>query len=839
MAMNGIGGGKTAIAITTLAAITLELVLGGAASSAYAQTRMLENIVVTARRTAENLKDVPATVNVLTESDIEAAGIESIEDVVNLTPGVSIVTGTAEVGDTQINIRGLNGARDAENNIGLVVDGILKTNTAVLAQNQGDVTQIEVLKGPQGAYYGRNAAAGAIVMTTRHPGDELEVRGEAIAAEDSTNSGFLSVSGPLTENIGGLISLDYAESDGFYRNEGPVQAAQGATIDPLESTVFNARIMADLSESMSLDAKARYSEVESGAIRFNTVFNLPNAAEMLANPLFDEDPDDREEIFNSNYGSETEQDTLELSLKFDWDLNWATLTAWGLYSDVEQDFTVDGGVAAFGFFNDAPECEDTVAELFAAGETLPAPLFLGPTPEMSTLGAFGPAACDSTQYQKRDQEDYSFEVTLASKQDESLRWALGTYYLNLEREVAVTIGYDRGLGILDQPYNGPDSINPTEGLSHDRFDTEVYAIFGSLDYDLSDTLTLSGALRFDREEREATNLVDPDARNQYLRGGDMPLNVGLDFGPLDDKSETYEQWQPKISLAYVPSDQWTFFGNWGIGFKSGGFNNQGSEATIEADFNNPFIDAQLNISDEFDKETSSAFEVGAKGLLMGGRLTLDAAAYYTEVDDMQFFEFFAGSFGILRVVSNIDEVEIMGAELAFSFAATESWSIYGSANVTDSEINENNARPGTEGGKSPYTPDYTGNLGTEYVYSMDNGLQLSLRADLRAVGPTWFSTVQESDVPTSAVFLFQGFGFDLPTATFLGIGNFSSTERESYELINLRASLNGENWRVTLFANNVTDEEYLAEVIPAPEFGGSYFSPGSRSRFGLEVGFQF
>ncbi|MFT6958091.1 MAG: iron complex outermembrane receptor protein [Halieaceae bacterium] len=839
MAMKKIGSGRTAIAVATLAAITLEVVPGGTTNSAYAQTRTLETIVVTARRSAENLKDVPATVNVFTAADIESAGIESIEDVVNLTPGVSIVTGTAEVGDTQINIRGLNGARDAENNIGLVVDGILKTNTAVLAQNQGDVTQIEILKGPQGAYYGRNAAAGAIVMATRTPGEEFEVRGEGIVAEDNTNSGFLSLSGPLTDNVGALLSLDYAESDGFYRNEGPAREARGATVDPLDSTVVNGRIMADLSESMSLDLKARYSEVESGAIRFNTVFNLPNAAEGLANPLFNEDPDDREEIFNSNYGSETEQDTLELSMKLDWDLDWATLTAWGLYSDVEQDFTVDGGVAAFGFFNDAPECEDSVAELFAAGETLAPPLAIGPTPEESTLGAFSPAVCDGTQYQRRDQEDYSFEVTLASNQTEALRWALGTYYLRLEREVAVTLGYDKGLGILRTPYSGPDTINPTEGLSHDRFDTEVYAIFGSLDYDLSETLTLSGALRFDREEREATNLVDPDARNQYLRGGDQPLNVGLDFGPLEDQSETYQQLQPKISLAYVPSDEWTFFGNWGIGFKSGGFNNQGSEATIEADFNNPFIDAQLSISDDFDKETSSAFEVGTKGLLMDGRLTLDAAAYYTEVDDMQFFEFFAGSFGILRVVSNIDEVEIMGAELAFNFAATDNWSFYGSANITDSEIKKNSARPGTEGGKSPYTPDYTGNLGTVFSYPMDNGLELSFRADVRAVGPTWFSTVQESDIPTSAVFLFQGFGFDLETAKFLGIGNFSNTERESYELLNLRATLEGQHWRVTLFANNVTDEEYLAEVIPAPEFGGSYFSPGNRSRFGLEVGFDF
>ena len=84
------------------------------------------------------------------------------------------MTGTAEAGDTQINIRGINGARDAESSVALVADGILKTNTAQLNQDQGTLRQIEILKGPQGALYGRNAAAGAIVIQTLKPSDVLE-----------------------------------------------------------------------------------------------------------------------------------------------------------------------------------------------------------------------------------------------------------------------------------------------------------------------------------------------------------------------------------------------------------------------------------------------------------------------------------------------------------------------------------------------------------------------------------------------------------------------------------------------------------------------------------------
>lgn len=827
------------VALATLAATALEIVPGASPGAAHAQTRPLETIVVTARRAEENLKDVPATVNVLTESTIEDAGIETLEDIINLTPGVTVVTNTAEPGDTQINIRGINGARDGESSVALVVDGILKTNTAILAQNQGDVTQIEMLKGPQGAYYGRNAAAGALVMTTRAPGEEFEIRGEGIIANDRTHSGFVSMSGPIADNVGGLLSLDYGESDGFYTNVGPVVGAAGPTVDPLETMVLNARMMADLNESASLDFKVRYSDLEAGAIRYNTVFNLPNAAAGLGIPTFSEDPDDRQPIFESNLPSQSWQETTEISLKYDQDLGWADLTAWGLYSNVEQDFTVDGAVAAFGFFNNAPECRSSVAGLFADGYTLAPPLFLGPTPEASTLGAFSVAACDGTQYQRRDQRDISFELELASTTDSGIGWSVGTYFLRLEREVSVAIGYDRGMGILRNELNGPDTINPTEQLAFDQFDTDVFAVFGSVDYDLSDTLTLSAALRYDREERDVTNKVDPNARNQYLRGGGQPLNVGLDFGPIEDESETFSQVQPKISLAWVPSDEWTVFGNWGIGFKSGGFNNSGSAATIEGSFNIPLIGAGLDIPDQFDKETSSAFEAGVKGVLWDGRLTLDAAAYYSDVEDMQFFEFFAGPFGILRVVSNIDEVEIMGAEAAFSLSATDYWSVFGSVNVNDSEIKKNSARPGTEGGKSPYTSDYTANIGTQLTFPMGSGLELSFRADYRMVGPTWFSTVQENNVPTQNVFLFLGFGLDVPTSQFLGQGNFANTEREAYEVLNLRATLRSDNWRVTAFANNALDEEFLAEVIPAPEFGGSFFSPGPQARYGVEVGFDF
>ena len=176
------------------------------------------DIVVTARRVQEKLSDVPASITAFDATQIDRANIQRAEDFVKLTPGVTIVTGTAEAGDTQINIRGINGARDAESSVALVVDGILKTNSAALNQDQGTLRQIEVLKGPQGALYGRDAAAGAIVVQTQKPGDVLEGGAKLSYGNNNTGSGTAFISGPLAQDIGFVLSGDYRTTDGFYRN---------------------------------------------------------------------------------------------------------------------------------------------------------------------------------------------------------------------------------------------------------------------------------------------------------------------------------------------------------------------------------------------------------------------------------------------------------------------------------------------------------------------------------------------------------------------------------------------------------------------------------------------
>jgi iron complex outermembrane receptor protein len=819
----------------------------GAEAEAETQGEEPGAIIVTARRQSETLSEVPAAVTVFTAETLQRTGIERADEFVQLTPGVTIVTGTAEAGDTQINIRGINGARDAESSVALVVDGILKTNTAQLNQDQGTLRQIEILKGPQGALYGRNAAAGAIVIQTVKPGDFLEGSVLVSAAEDNTYRANGYIATPVGENAGLVLSGSYFHTDGFFFN----RFLNDNVVDNQEVWSVDGRFVADLGPGTELDVKVRYADLDGASIAYNTSFHLPNFAGV--DPAFYEDVNEHPFDFYGNIRPINTQETFEASAKIEHEFDFATLTAWALYSEVDQFLVADGTSADFARFTfpgataasvaASNACFASTAEL--TGFPLNAPTFIGQTPVPfifdpatgSTFGAFSPTTCDGTQLQVRNQSDISGEIRLASNGDGPVQWQVGAYYLHIDREVGVSIGADLGQGVIPQLYNGPDTINPTSQLYNDAFDTDVYAAFASLDYEVSDRFEIGLAGRYDIEDRSATSLV-PAVFDPFTGG---PINPGQQVvngvvQPLPDQQQTFRQFQPKVSLRYEVSDDVNLYANWGIGFKSGGFNNQGSAAIVDQAFNQ-FIGTNVLIEDIYDKEVSSAFEAGIKGSALGGKLTFDVAGYYTQIDDMQFFEFFVGAFGLLRVVSNIDEVEVYGAEANLAFEVLPGWDIFGSANVTESEIKANSSRPNTVGNESPYTADYTVNLGTQIVQPVADGVDFVVRADYRLTGPTWFHTLQDDSNPTLFSGLLPGSALELPA--FVGDAEYSVTERDEFGILDLRVGIETRDFRITAFAENLTDERYLNEVIPAVEFGGSFISPGGLRRFGVELGYNF
>lgn len=853
----------SAIALT-LGATTLWPSEGSAQANVTGQASAIEEIIVTARRREESLQDVPGTVTALSGETIQRAGVQRAEDFISLTPGVSLVD-AAEVGDTQVNIRGINGARDAENSFAFIIDGVLYTNPAAFNREYTDLAQIEVFKGPQGAIYGRNAAAGAIIVTTTRPGNTFEANGTLSVAGDSTYLAKGGISGPLIEDkLYFRLSADWRETDGYYRNQFQGGAA---IVDAYEGYNVHGRLVWEPNDRLTIDSKLRVGRVDASSITFNSTFALPVFAAALNNPPASQDVNDFDFQFDANIVSDNDQDALEFSTKFDQELDGMNLTGWFLYSDIENDLMSDGTSAAFGFFNGDPACQQSVAAL--TGYPLLPPQFIGNSPvgvifdpvNGSFLGAYTPTTCDGIQEQLRNQEDLSLELRLASDNDSRLQWMVGAYYLDIDRQVGVSLNRDSGtlpVRGLFQPEPGPNS---TASLAFDQFDSEVYAVFGQLEYDVMESVELSFALRYDREKREVSSLVPFDARQSFIDLNfdgvfDDPLNPALSSlinpdGVIPDQSKTFSEWQPKAAVRWDVTESTALFGSWGVGFKAGGFNNSGSAATVDI-FINGFINCgnplgicfadQLgvplpDINDDFKKETSSAFEAGFNSVVANGRLRLGGAAYYTEVTDMQFFEFFVGTFGLLRVVSNIDKVEITGFELSADYVLNDNWRFYAGANWLDSEIKRSSARPDTVGNEAPYTPKYTVNLSADMNYPITANLHLIARADARFVGKTWFHTVQEGQRPTIFMPLFElGFG---PGAGALGIADFEVARRDAFALVDLRLGVGGDKWALTGFVTNLTDEDYLEEVIPAPEFGGNFNHPGAERRVGVELQLRY
>ncbi len=804
----------------------------------------IEEVVVTARKREESLQEVPIAITAFTELTIERAGIERPADFISLMPNVTIVD-TANVGDTQVSIRGIVSTRDAESTFAYVVDGILSTNPNSFNEELVDVRQIEVLKGPQGALYGRNAVAGAILVTTKEPGDEFSGQFKVGGGSDGLSKISLRLSGPLGDTVRGSLAVSNREFDGVYSN---IYENAGSGVDYFEDTTVRGRVIIEANDRLTLDVRAGYSKVEGGAINFNAVFAIPAFVDVF---LFDQsffaDVNEHDFRFTFNVPGENKQETTEFAVKGDYQTDNGDWTFIASFNDLEEYLLSDGTSATFYGYTFTLACQNdrTTLNSFTRPDLFGdfgQPFSVLPPPDdfAGVYGPYTPTACDGYQYQERNQKDSSVEIRFTSPQDQSTRWIAGIYATEIDREVVVAYGADQGLGFLRQPYIEPTGPNPTDLLFWDDFDTSVISAFGEVSFDVGESSELSIALRWDQEDRKVRNKVpnvNASGLNIHAQG---PINPGFLANPggIPDRKETFDQLQPKVSWRWAVSDSVNVYASWGVGFRSGGFNSLGSSDLLELWFNTgaPFplqapVNAQLVIDDTYDKEVSSSFELGMKTDLLDHRLRLNVAIFDTKVDDNQFFEFFAGPFGLLRVVTTIEKTTISGFEADFSFLASESFSIFGGVGFLNSEIKQNNNRPLSVGNDVPQAPDETYNLGAQLELAVGNSMNFYARIDFQHVGEMWFHTLQGEAMPNIWDGLFDTSG--------LITTDFSKTKRDAYETVNLRIGLEGERWSATVWGRNITDEKYLEEVIPAVEFGGSFIHPATTATYGADVVFRF
>ncbi|HXS79029.1 MAG TPA: TonB-dependent receptor plug domain-containing protein, partial [Gammaproteobacteria bacterium] len=323
---------------SSILAVALGLA-GLVAPPAQAQ-EVLEEIVVTALKRAESLQDAPATVTAFDADTIEQARIQSMRDYVQLTSNMTLME-TQNNAFAFVNIRGLAQIRNVDPTVAVVIDGVLSTTSLAFSQELYDIQQIEVLKGPQGALYGRNATGGAINITTKQPTTEPEVyvRGGVGNGESVQLSAVAS--GPLgADRVRGRVVVGYKDADGWRDN-----VATDIKADPYEDLTVAGKLLWDLGERTALDLRLTFSHTESTGSQFvsnapNFVTGFPGNAMYPGNgsappvpglptsiTALVGDPNNTSIKHQGNEPGMDDREVMSLSAKLDWELGGGTLTS--------------------------------------------------------------------------------------------------------------------------------------------------------------------------------------------------------------------------------------------------------------------------------------------------------------------------------------------------------------------------------------------------------------------------------------------------------------------------------------------------------------------------------
>jgi len=483
-------------------------------TDADTDTVSLEEIVVTSRKRAENLQEVPDSITAFGATQIKNAGIDDVQDFIDMTPNI-MMRETFRAGVSFITIRGISTGQQGWPPITYVIDGV--QSGSIDAINQGtliDIERIEVLKGPQGALYGAGAIAGAINIVTKKPTNAPEYSAKVSYAKGNNIKLSGLASGPLVED-----KVFYRVNAYYNKTDGLIDSTDGVNMDFEEQVTVRGRLIFNLSENAELDLRGEYSDIKAGAAYQEMV---PSA--------------DLIETFNDTWGNPKRglvgvenRTLLNLSAKFENESDAGTLTAVAGYSDIKQD------LFASASWNKPP-----VVSIF------------GP------VGDVGNPFVDAFQDLADNFKTTTFDLRFTSPSDQPFRWLVGTSYL--KREVlnflsvgVMTAGTDRasfeGIRFLSRP---------------DIRKAEMWGIYGQVNYDITDKIELTVAARYDENSYNSTTFTDMTLST--------PLQLLDPSGTLVDTLTAKDsKFQPKVQLSYQVSEDVMTYATYATGFRTGFF----------------------------------------------------------------------------------------------------------------------------------------------------------------------------------------------------------------------------------------------------------------------------
>jgi iron complex outermembrane recepter protein len=751
--------GRWIVASTTMIAALIAMPTR-AQTAPPVPTGDLEEVVVTARKRDESYQNVPITVNVFTAQQIQSAGIESPRDFVAMVPNMTMVE-TQNVGNSFITIRGISQARNSEPSVAVLVDGVLETNPYEFNQELYDIRQIEVLKGPQGALYGRDAIGGAIIITTAEPSDHFEGTTRVGVGNGVSEKAQLALSGPL-DSAGTLryrASLSYYNTDGYLQN---VYLDRKA--DPYRDDTGRLRLVWKPADEFTADLRFMYDWTDTTAY----YFVIPRSDE--ANPYSDfttpgNANDTTSPIQNNNLGTDY-RNILDTALKLDYSAGYGTFTS---ITDLNHTREIDTGDAY-----DFRPVTTSVEYALTAG----VPAALG--------GPF-----DESQSQYIDVKTWSQELRFTSPTVGNFSWIGGAYFVHIDRFVSTGNLADRGQGVpavyytaIVDPTN-PFATNTNQTFLADSQSNHAWAAYGDATYEFSPQWELDVAIRYDDEHVQNTT----DTPTVFL-----PTKTAY-TGEV--RNAVFSAPQPKATLRYKPNDDWTIYGGWSRGFRSGGFNQTGVGAVARAN-------DVLGVNDLFQAEIASTTEIGFKSQFPDQHLTLDADVFYTQSRNGYFFVYIAAD--STQNLGNLNAT-YKGAELSLTARPTERIDLYAGFGYTDSRITAM-ADPTVVGNQAPLVSRNTVDAGVQYRQPLADGLSGTVRLDYQEIGRTWWEP-------------------------------YNITSRDPVSLVDLRLGLQAEKWTLTAWSKNLTNKIYNAEFSPGNVGGAGFLWRALPRRYGVDLDYRF
>ncbi len=646
---------------------------------------MLEEVVVTAQKREQSLQDVPVSITAFTAGAIDRAGITDFSDYAVKTPNLGFQQ-RGNRADVKFGIRGVTNIGGQANSVGIYVDevnvvpNVLTTGTSRTADTSLlDVERIEVLRGPQGTFFGRNTMGGAINITTRKP-DLTEGFGKVTVEAGEYESYLGRVSGnlPVTDTMAIRGAAYYDENDGFLDNKGPSDqsnseenyGARGALrFEP------NARLVADLTASYS-KMKQDYPTmvptgilgaipqqvVDEGEFLFD-IFNLPTW------------PLETVDFFPQNY------DTTATDLSRNMNNETTIVTA-----NIEYDFDAVTLTSITGYLKN---------EYSQAGEG-----------DASSAPSF-------TVSRDSEMKSWSQELRLASNSSEPLRWMLGVIYSDDktdETDVSTHLATDPYLAIWDilgiLEFGLPGDVfdiisNGPSGVSLGNFEdvdrgskTKSFATFGDISWDIRDNWVLAAGLRYTYDEVDYFELTRP--------------TVTIPVANITD-DENYDDWSPRFNASWLPNEDLTVYGTISKGYKVGGFN--ASQDLVEL---------------TFKPEEGWNYELGLKTNFWNQRVQFNAAVFYFDWSDLQVRGQDVRT--QRQIVVNAESAYTQGFELEMKALLTESLTLDMGYGYLEAEFDEFPNAIDTDGNlfdassnKLPLAPENTFTAGLEYERPIMSG----------------------------------------------------------------------------------------------------------------------